>query len=70
MMAAFVSIMLSTINNHTVMYVQARFILTVSDHVHLEYERISASTRDVHDHEQLVYKSSVYIYSVVMYVAT
>ena len=42
----------------------------VSDHVHLEYERISASTRDVHDHEQLVYKSSVYIYSVVMYVAT
>jgi len=45
-------------------------ILTVSDHVHLEYERISASTRDVHDHEQLVYKSSVNMYSVVMYVAT
>ena len=39
-------------------------------HVHLEYERISASTRDVHDHEQLVYKSSVNMYSVVMYVAT
>ena len=38
--------------------------------VHLEYERISASTRDVHDHEQLVYKSSVNMYSEVMYVAT